>query len=604
MLNGTRKFVDGVGGKSLAVVGAAALALSCGTALGQGGGGGGAGGRAVVVERAQGGGVKPGDVQIVMFKDGHRIDFSVVDGTPRYRLDGEWQGKNRWRNTPGGGFLLEDAEGEPLLEFTPEQSVAMGLWGGEIHPQVAAAAPEVAWVGRGPAGGGLGAVRVRVHRDGENERVEVERGSDVELEISTGKGVSVELQRGGELGWSVREYRLRGREMPATASRLDDSRLLFMDEDGEVVEEIALARLQEYAGAAGLSRGAIGMPGGMAWSVESGAAQPKVMIGIAMSEVPESLAAQLGLDDSEGGVLISSVTPGMPADKAGVRAQDVLVWLGEDRTPATFESVREVLLEKAPGDRMELELLRGGEAKRVEIELVERPAFGEFPGQSSLAFGPGPGATGQGGARLALVDEASRAVFEEAEAINKRLAEVGKELEASVRRLEGARGDARAELEQMIGRLSLEAAELSEQSRAMATRMSQRLAERAYAEALAMGGRWAPRAGGVMPQVLVDDGEEMLVFPEGLMRPRGSGPQSDEGDVARDLRRELEQLTRTMGERFERMSQESERNRGEGDRAAMERLERLERTVSDRQREMDRRLERMERLLEQLVRER
>lgn len=561
--------------------------------------------RRVVVEREAATPATERDeqVSIVMFKDGHKIEFSIENGTPRYKLDGEWQGKNRWRNTPGGGFMLEDAEGEPLLEFTPEQARAMGLVGGQIRPQVADGERGLRWTGQTDTPG-ITRSRIRVQRDGDGERVEVEEIAEVELAISTGKGVTVELERSAPAGWSVREYRLKGREMAGDAARLDDDRLLFLDDDGQVIEVIELSALEEYAEVAGRAGNPGGFPGGMGWrAIAESPAQPKVMIGIAMSEVPESLASQLGLDPDKAGVLISGVTPGMPAEKAGIRAQDVLVWLGEQRTPATFDTVREVLLKKSPGQTVELEILRGGEARRFEVQLVERPVNMPVPGQPAVPIRQGFDVPGALAPRQAFVDEASRAVAEEMEVINNRLAEVGKKLEASVRRLGDTRGQAREELEQVIGQLSLEAAELSDRSRVMSERMSERLIELGRAEALGIARQWSPRVGGLRPQVLIDE-NEVLLLPEVRVELLGTPAQPGAQPLTREIQREIELITDMLSERFERLTMESEERSERGDRETIERIERLERALEDHQRDLDRRLDRIERMLEQISRDR
>jgi hypothetical protein len=278
----------------------------------------------------------------------------------------------------------------------------------------------------------------------------------------------------------------------------------------------------------------------------------------------------------------------------------VLVWLGDERTPATFESVREVLLDKSPGQTLELEFLRGGEAKRVEVELVERPTAVGLPGAPSTPMRPGFPIPAP---RVALVDEASRAVAEELEAVNNRLSEVGKELESSVRRLGAARGDAREELEQVIGRLSLEAAQLSDRSRVMSERMTQRLIELGYAETLGVARQWSPRAGGLRSQVLVDE-NEVLLLPEVRVEVLERPTQPGAPVPTREIQRELERITGMLNERLERLNLESGERAERGDRATVERIERLERAMEDHQRDLGRRLDRIERMLEQISRDR
>jgi S1-C subfamily serine protease len=71
------------------------------------------------------------------------------------------------------------------------------------------------------------------------------------------------------------------------------------------------------------------------------------------------------------GVKISGVRPGSPADKAGVRAGDVIVRFGPV-TVKTLSDLTFALRGQRPGDRVELWLLRDGAEERVEAVLQER----------------------------------------------------------------------------------------------------------------------------------------------------------------------------------------------------------------------------------------
>ncbi|MBI1957768.1 MAG: M28 family peptidase [Candidatus Rokubacteria bacterium] len=71
------------------------------------------------------------------------------------------------------------------------------------------------------------------------------------------------------------------------------------------------------------------------------------------------------------GVKVSSVRAGSPAEKAGVRAGDLIVRFG----PVTVKTLNDLtfaLRAQRPGDRVELRLLRDGAEERVEAVLQER----------------------------------------------------------------------------------------------------------------------------------------------------------------------------------------------------------------------------------------
>jgi S1-C subfamily serine protease len=88
------------------------------------------------------------------------------------------------------------------------------------------------------------------------------------------------------------------------------------------------------------------------------------------------LGVQIGETFGGGGVYVSEVKSGGPADKAGVRAGDVIVAVEGNRTP-TGSELAAALAARKPGDTVEVELLRpDGSTKAVRVKL------GEYPGSS------------------------------------------------------------------------------------------------------------------------------------------------------------------------------------------------------------------------------
>jgi aminopeptidase N len=72
-----------------------------------------------------------------------------------------------------------------------------------------------------------------------------------------------------------------------------------------------------------------------------------------------------------GGVLLSGTMPGSPAEKAGLLKGDILTRIG----PAPVDNLSDLsaaLKAHAPGDTVEVEVLRGGQTLRVHVQLVER----------------------------------------------------------------------------------------------------------------------------------------------------------------------------------------------------------------------------------------
>ncbi|MBL4591914.1 MAG: PDZ domain-containing protein [Phycisphaerales bacterium] len=104
--------------------------------------------------------------------------------------------------------------------------------------------------------------------------------------------------------------------------------------------------------------------------------QPKVMLGINLSDPSDALSAQLGLGDREA-ILIDGVIDGLPAEKAGLKKYDVIVSInGSDEVSS--ESLQTEMMRLEPGDTMKLVIIRGGEKRtlKVELEAYDNKFFG------------------------------------------------------------------------------------------------------------------------------------------------------------------------------------------------------------------------------------
>lgn len=95
-------------------------------------------------------------------------------------------------------------------------------------------------------------------------------------------------------------------------------------------------------------------------------------LGVYLDALSEEMAAQLGLRDSRG-ALVVAVVPGGPADRAGVAPGDVLRDVG-GRAVTGPEDVTRFLSSARAGQTVRLRLLRRGRALDVAVTLGERPA--------------------------------------------------------------------------------------------------------------------------------------------------------------------------------------------------------------------------------------
>jgi S1-C subfamily serine protease len=89
-----------------------------------------------------------------------------------------------------------------------------------------------------------------------------------------------------------------------------------------------------------------------------------------MQPLTEALKKQFGVQK---GVLVSEVLSGDPADKAGVKAGDVIMKVG-DKEVRTPHDVQFAVLAYKPGDKIRLLIDRGGKRKTVFVVAREKEA--------------------------------------------------------------------------------------------------------------------------------------------------------------------------------------------------------------------------------------
>ena len=117
-------------------------------------------------------------------------------------------------------------------------------------------------------------------------------------------------------------------------------------------------------------------------------------IGASIQDFNEDMAAAQGMAGQKGAI-VAELTPGAPADKAGLTAGDIVLSVNGVRVKSSSELTRQVA-SAAPGDLLRLQVIRDGKPRTVDIRSGVRPS------ESQLAAGPGgSGGTGPGPARSA-----------------------------------------------------------------------------------------------------------------------------------------------------------------------------------------------------------
>jgi len=103
----------------------------------------------------------------------------------------------------------------------------------------------------------------------------------------------------------------------------------------------------------------------------------------------QDLAKQFNVPDTSG-ALVEDVTPGGPADKAGIKNGDVIRKL-EGKTVGSSEQLMATVTDINPGTEVALDILRDGKTMTIHLTLGERPAnlsatpgVGKAPSEGAL----------------------------------------------------------------------------------------------------------------------------------------------------------------------------------------------------------------------------
>ena len=96
------------------------------------------------------------------------------------------------------------------------------------------------------------------------------------------------------------------------------------------------------------------------------------MIGVTIQSVSSDLASSLGLPNSRGAI-VSSVQPGGPADRAGLKRGDVITAIN-DQPIVDSNNLRNTVASTAPGSPVTVTVWRDGREQKLHVTLTELPA--------------------------------------------------------------------------------------------------------------------------------------------------------------------------------------------------------------------------------------
>jgi len=103
----------------------------------------------------------------------------------------------------------------------------------------------------------------------------------------------------------------------------------------------------------------------------------KGWLGVSIGSVEsDQIAADIGVDPDVRGAVILALLPG-PAEESGLQEGDVIVGIDDDAVRSA-EDLGEVLDGRAPGDRVEVEVVRGDDVRTIDVTLGRRPPASEI----------------------------------------------------------------------------------------------------------------------------------------------------------------------------------------------------------------------------------
>ncbi len=111
-------------------------------------------------------------------------------------------------------------------------------------------------------------------------------------------------------------------------------------------------------------------------------------LGVSIQNINDTTAEIFGMDRPRG-ALVGQVSPGSPAEDAGIRQGDVILSIN-DAPVKDVEDLQLKVVDYAPGTRVDLRILREGDERTITVKLGEleseatdRPGSGESPGVRS-----------------------------------------------------------------------------------------------------------------------------------------------------------------------------------------------------------------------------
>lgn len=125
-------------------------------------------------------------------------------------------------------------------------------------------------------------------------------------------------------------------------------------------------------------------------------------VGLTLTTPTRETYESYGLDPDVGGALVNAVTPGGPADRAGLQVEDVITSINGERVENSTEATR-IVAAVRPGSAIRMEIDRNGRRVNAEVRSGTRPSEDEL--RASVAGSNNPAAPGKAPAPEGVVVE-------------------------------------------------------------------------------------------------------------------------------------------------------------------------------------------------------
>ena len=98
-------------------------------------------------------------------------------------------------------------------------------------------------------------------------------------------------------------------------------------------------------------------------------------LGVSGMTVSALVAERIRLDDNVLGVYVSQVLDGGPSAAAGMRSGDIIVSIDGIEVRNFEDVISYLVMQKSPGETVEIGVLRNGRSRTIDVELTTRPAM-------------------------------------------------------------------------------------------------------------------------------------------------------------------------------------------------------------------------------------